>query len=320
MRDGMSKQQAITESTSHSKAYVVDDTNPEYVVIKGVRVLNQSSRNGGIYESKAIQSAAALSNRLPLAIEHTSEQGRKYVERVGQLRDGRVIEGGKAVEADAWINRGDKLASKIVIDAKHFPENINLSVEMPSDGWIGEDTRRIDGKYRVKDITRMVDCSIVAEGGTTSTLYESYRPGNEDKDMSQTDVKEAVRNELQEAEARKAAIEERAKLDKEIETLRADNAKLQEQLDAMKAAEAKRTRIAAIVAQAKDIGAGEITEAYAETLSALSEAATKAIFEREASLAKGNAEQPTPKHVQAPSVGGVTEGNDKAWSWVDTLK
>lgn len=316
----MSNQQRIIERLEPQRGFDVDDSDPDVIVIRGVRVMNSTSRNGGIYESKAIQSAAKIVHRLPLSLEHTDENGRKYAERKGQLREGRVVEGGKAVEADAWINRGDLLANKIRIDAKHFPENINLSVEMPSDGWIGEDTRRIDGKYRVKDITRMVDCSIVAEGGTTSTLYESYRPSIEDKDMSQTDVKEAVRNELQEAEARKAAIEERAKLDKEIETLRADNAKLQEQLDAMKAAEAKRARIAAIVAQAKEIGAGEITEAYAETLSALSEAATKAIFEREASLAKGSAEQSTPKHVQAPSVGGVTEGTDKAWSWVDTLK
>ena len=317
----MSNQQRIIERLEPQRGFDVDDSDPDVIVIRGVRVMNSTSRNGGIYESKAIQSAAKIVHRLPLSLEHTDENGRKYAERKGQLREGRVVEGGKAVEADAWINRGDLLANKIRIDAKHFPENINLSVEMPSDGWIGEDTRRIDGKYRVKDITRMVDCSIVAEGGTTSTLYESYRPGNEDKDMSQTDVKEAVRNELQEAEARKAAIEERAKLDKEIETLRADNAKLQEQLDAMKAADAKRARIAAIVSQAKELGAGEITEAYAETLSQLDESATKAIFEREASLAKGTQETPTPKHVQAPSVGHVTESSDRgAFAWIDSLK
>lgn len=313
-------QQPIREATQHGQSFTVDESNPDFVIVRGVRVLNRTSRNGGIYEAKAIESAAKLSNRLPLSLEHTSEEGRRYVDRVGQLRDGRVIEGGKAVEADAWINRGDKLADKIRIDAKHFPENINLSVELPADGWIGEDSRRVDGKYRVRDITRMVDCSIVAEGGTTSTLYESYRPDG-DNNMSQpatTDVKETVKAVLSEEKSAAAAIAERAAFDKQIEELRAANEKLQGELKEMRDAEARRVRIAAIIAQAKELGAGEITEEYAKTLAALDEASTKAIFEREASLAKQQAD--TPRHVQAPSVGAVVETSNKSWSWVDSLK
>lgn len=319
----MSTQKAITEAVHGGQQFTVDESNPEFLVIRGVRVMNERSRNGGVYEAKAIQSASRLVNRLPLAIEHTGQGGRRYVDRVGQLRDGRVIEGGKAVEADAWINKGDPIAEKLRIDAKHFPENVNLSIELPADGWIGEDRRNVDGTYRVKEITRMDDCSIVARGGTTSTLYESYRPAKDDKVMSDTTqtavVKEAVRNELQEAEARKAAIAEREKLDKELADSRAQVAKLQEELDAIKAAEAKRTRIAGLIKTAKELGS-EITEAYAETLLPLTDEAAKAIFEREANLLKNAPQGGIGEDLnhQPPSLSGAPPVAG-AWSFVAKL-
>lgn len=312
---------AITESAHAPTALVVEDTDADCVVIKNVRVLNQKSRNGGLYESQAIQSAAKLANRLPLSLEHTDGQGRKYIDRVGQLRNARVIEGGAAVEADAWINKGDPRAERIKIDARQFPENICLSVEVPPDGWLGEDTRKVDGKYRVRDILRMDDCSIVARGGTTSTLFESLRPPHEEKRiMSQQDISEAVRTELQEADARKAAIAEREKIDKELTDARSQVAKLQEELNAMKAAEAKRARVAAIIAQAKELGAGEITEAHAETLVPLDEAATKAIFEREATLLKGQSQQSSNSNHQPPSISGKSDVVGDQWAWVGALK
>lgn len=327
----MSLHAAITERAATQRGLVVETTD-DYHVIRGVRVLNEVSRNGGTYSRRARESAARLCTRLPLALEHTNANGdRNYLDRVGQLREGRLTSDG-AVEADAWINRGHQHSAKIVNDAKHFPENINLSIELPPDGWIGEDKRHLGGGYVVEDIQRMDDCSIVARGGTTNTLYEGHRPQVEpdEDDMSATQtpavnthaVTEAVRSQLAEAEDKRRVQEQIDKLTRERDDAKAVNLKLQEQLNALQAAEERRKKAAVIVEQAKKLNAGDISLAYAETLAKLDDAEIEGTLkERATLLAKAGGGAPlgesTGHNFNAPSVGGTSqETQPSPFSWL----
>ena len=326
----MSRHAAITERSMTQRGLVVETTD-DYHIVRGVRVLNEVSKNGGTYSRRARESAARMCSRLPLAIEHTNANGdRHYLDRVGQLREGRLTPEG-AVDADMWINRGHQSSQQIVTDAKHFPENINLSVELPPDGWIGEDKRHMGGGYVVEDITRMDDVSIVARGGTTNTLYEGHRPKVEpdEDDMSTATtpavntqaVTEAVRSQLAEADERRRVQETVDRLTRERDDAKAVAAKLQEQVNAFQATEARRAKAIKIIEQAKTLNAGEISVGYAETLAKLDDTEIETTLkERAQMLARaGNTQAPasTGHNFNAPSVGAVgTDNTPSPFSWL----
>lgn len=303
----------------------------DLLIIHGVRVLNEVSRNGGSYSRRARESAARLANRLPVAIEHTGDDGqRRYTERVGQLREGRLNADGMT-EADLYVNRGHALARQIEIDAKHMPENINLSIEIPENGWVGEDNRWEGGEYTVDDITEMVDCCIVARGGTTSTLHESIKPKtvSDEDDMAETTAKitesqlhDAVQKSIKEAEERRKVQEQVDKLTRQVEDKDAVIAKLQEQVNAYESKEKQRERLTAIHAEAKELEAGEISESYAASLAKLEpEEVTTQLKERAELLKKaGGSQEPseTPS-FHKPSVGADSQAKDDPFPWMANL-
>lgn len=307
----------------------VEETD-EYYIVRGVRVLNEVSRNGGKYSQRARESAARLSNRLPIAVEHTNSEGfRRYTDRVGQLREGRVLADGN-VAADAYINRGHSLAEAIKIDAKNFPENICLSVEIPEGGWIGEDTRNDGGGYIVEDITEMHDVAIVAFGGTTSNLYEGHTPNSlveEDEDdmsdkgqqgVSQQSINETLQRTLAEHEERRKIQEQIDKLTRERDDALAVKAKLEERIAAFELKEAQATKSKAIRKQASELGAGEITEEYALTLAKLSDDEATAMLKERAEMLKkaGGSNTGDAPNFNAPSVGGEQQAERDQFSWI----
>jgi hypothetical protein len=323
----MSNHKAISERMLSQTNLTVEETD-EYFVVKGVRVLNEVSRNGGTYSKRARESAARLLNRLPLAIEHTNEQGyRKYTDRVGQLREGQVLSDGNVV-ANAYVNKGHALAEAIKIDAKNFPENICLSIELPGDGWIGEDKRSDGGGYLVEDITRMDDVAIVAHGGTTSNLFEGHVPtsqNEEENDMSdkaapgvsQTAINESIQKTLAEHEERRKVQEQMDKLMRERDDALAVSKKLEEQLNAYKLKEEQAARAAEIRKQAAELGAGEIAESYALSLAKLSADEAAAILkERAEMLKKAGTTTSTSPNFNAPSVGGTENHTVDAFGWL----
>ena len=327
----MSHHAAINERSIGQGTLDVSETDDFYIV-KGVRVLNEVSKNGGTYSRKARESAARLCNRLPLSIEHTDEKsGRKYLDRVGQLREGRMSPDGQTM-ADAWINRGSRYAQQIKIDAKHCPENICLSIELPPSGWIGEDKRHVGGGYIVEDIVSMDDCAIVASGGTTKNLYEGHRPEPtpDEDDMTATpspavstqSVSEAIRSQLAEAEDKRRVQEQIDRLTRERDDAKAVASKLQEQVAAFQASEQRRTKAVAIVEKAKTLGAGEISTAYAETLAKLDDVEVEATLKERAELLKRaggggqSSSEPAP-NFHAPSVGGTSDSQTPSpFSWL----
>jgi len=323
----------IQERSAPQRNLRVEETD-QFFIVRGVRVLNEVSRNGGTYTRRARESAARLACRLPLAIEHTGDDGRRqYTDRVGQLREARLTHDGQ-VEADAYINRGHDRASQIRIDAEHFPENICLSIELPGDGWVGEDNRP-QGGYVVEDITSMADCCIVATGGTTSNLFEDFRHStnqSDEDDMSETKatqqvskeaLSEAVKSSLAEVEERRKVSETIDKLTRQVEDLGDANKKLQEQLDKYKLAEQRAAKAAEIRKKAKELGAGEISEAYATSLAKLDDGEIEESLKDRAELLKKAGGEPssesrgdsTEPNFHAPSVGGEKKLSDE-FSWL----
>lgn len=320
----MSTRQAISERSTTQRQLSVEETD-EFYVIKNARVLNEVSRNGGTYTRRARESAARLANYLPLSIEHTSDDGqRRYNDRVGQLRSGRLTEDGQ-VEADLYVNKGHDRSKQIAIDAKHFPQNINLSVELPPEGWIGED-KRPHGGYVVEDISQMLDCCIVARGGTTNTLYEGHVPRTEPDEeemtatttpptISNSQITEAVRASLTEAEEKRKVQETIDRQTREIEDQKAVISKLQEQLKKYKDADERRAKAAQIIEQAKALGAGDITDKYAATLAKLDDTEVETMLKERANTLKNAGQLHDPIQVHAPSV-GASSGSSNQFSWL----
>lgn len=314
--------EAISERHDAGSTLKVEEQD-EFIVIRGVRVLNSRSRNGGTYSDAARRSAARLANRLPIALEHTGDAGgRKYHDRVGQLREGRLTADGQ-VEADAWINKGHAAATQIKIDAKHFPENINLSVEIPRDGWIGEDKRHIDGTYNVRDITRMSDCSIVAQGGTTNTLFESYQEDEEDMATTATNapigesVDSVVEKKLAEQAKQQAAIEETNRLKKQLEESQAAAAKVAAELKAIREEQAQQAKVSGLKKIAEELKASAIGDDCIVSLAKLEEAEARKIFEAYAARETKSPEGTPVQHFSSPSVGtNNTRSDVNPFAWM----
>lgn len=314
--------EAISERHDAGATLKVEEQD-EFIVIRGVRVLNSRSRNGGTYSDAARRSAARLANRLPIALEHTGDAGgRKYHDRVGQLREGRLTADGQ-VEADAWINKGHVAATQIKIDAKHFPENINLSVEIPRDGWIGEDKRHIDGTYNVRDITRMSDCSIVAQGGTTNTLFESYQEDEEDMattattgTINETAVDSVIEKKLAEQAKQQAVIEETNRLKKQLEESQAAAAKVAAELSKIREEQAQQAKIVGLKEIAKELKASAIGEECIALLAKLEEADARKIFEAFSALETKSPEGTPTQHFSAPSVGAKSSDSTNPFAWM----
>lgn len=260
---------SITESVLDSDEKWQDWPGP--LVIEGVRVINRKSKNGVVYQDSALDNIAEIHQRHPIAVGHEDEwnNSRPLLTRVGQLRGGRRVSGG--VDADWHLNERDDRSQQFVVDAIRYPENLCLSIEIDAGDWEGE---RVAEKEitLVTSVSRMLDTSLVARGGTTSKLNESERPRHKRKRQMATGTEKLV--ETLTTDKRKLQ-EENDDLKKRLSALETDVARLkgektdlEEQVADQKAAVAESEKKASIREQADELDI-KLTEAKISRLSKL---------------------------------------------------
>jgi len=151
---------------------------PGEVVIYGVRILNQKSKNGVFYSDGAVRDVARIHESHDAAWEHEDAYNnqRPVRSRFGFFKNGRVIEeAGAAIsaEADLVVFEGDEAeVNQLIIKALRRPSAQSFSIESDEGQWT-EGEPRDDGLTEVAGIQEMLDTAAVGFGGTTHGLSES---------------------------------------------------------------------------------------------------------------------------------------------------
>jgi hypothetical protein len=215
-------------------------------VIRGVKVLGPTSRNGREYSADALRKGVGLYEGVRVNVNHVGRgESRGYGDRIGRLENAQVREGG--IFADLKFNPKHALAEQLAWDAANAPGNVGLSHDAE-----GRLSRR-NGKTLVEEILSVRSVDLVADPATTAGLFEdeggddaasTTQPQYEDSEMelkeltldglrtARPDLVESLTEQLRNGEEQKAK-------DAQIKTL-------QEQLATLTAAEEARKRDAAI--------------------------------------------------------------------------
>lgn len=153
--------------TSHGATLRVDR---EAGVIRGVKILGLSSKNGRSYEEKALQKAVPLYEGVKVNVNHARGgvfAPRDYEERLGVIRNAAFQEG-RGLYGDLHFNPKHALAEQLAWDAEHAPQNVGLSHNV-------EARLKPSGSgAAVEEILKVLSVDLVADPATTSGLFESH--------------------------------------------------------------------------------------------------------------------------------------------------
>jgi hypothetical protein len=206
-------------------------------VIRGVKLLGLTSRNGREYLPEAVRAAAHMYEGKQVNVDHLEGNGRRsYRDRLGRLTGIEVRKDG--LYGDLVLNPKHDVAEQLMWDAEHAPENVGFSHDAK-----GKTSTR-GGKVIVEEIRSVRSVDLVAEPATTSGLFES-EDSSEDtithkvKKMSielteatigqlkkdRPDLVESIVAELGEGEKIKAMVAENKSLKEELAAEKLDVAK-----------------------------------------------------------------------------------------------
>jgi hypothetical protein len=144
-------------------------------VIRGVKVLGLTSRNGRTYLPAALTEAASLYEEAKVNVNHPKGNPagpRDYQDRIGTIR-GVVMQPGEGLFADFHFNPKHAVAEQLVWDAEHAPENVGFSHNVEAR------LARRDGRVVVEAITRVQSVDLVADPATTRGLFETAAQAGE---------------------------------------------------------------------------------------------------------------------------------------------
>jgi len=147
-------------------------------IIRGVKILGRTSRNGRSYLPETLRSAAGLYEGKQVNVDHLRNptERRSYGDRIGRLQNVTVREDG--LFGDLYYNPKHAMADQLAWDAEHAPGNVGLSHDA-----VGRTTRR-DGIETVEAIESVRSVDLVADPASTSGLFESI-----DNDHAETERK-----------------------------------------------------------------------------------------------------------------------------------
>ncbi len=137
-------------------------------VIRGVKLLGLSSRNGRRYREDALSGAIGLYEGAKVNINHPKGHPlapRDYQDRLGVVR-GVEFRAGQGLFGDLHFNPKHSLSEQLVWDAEHAPQNVGMSHNVLAR------TRRDGDETVVEAITKVQSIDLVADPATTSGLYE----------------------------------------------------------------------------------------------------------------------------------------------------
>ena len=141
-------------------------------VIRGVKILGLSSRNGRTYLPEALARAAGLYEGAKVNVNHPKGNPagpRDYQDRIGVIRNV-AVRGREGLFADFHFNPKHALAEQLVWDARHAPENVGFSHNVQA-----RTVRRGD-QLVVEAITKVQSVDLVADPATTRGMFESRTP------------------------------------------------------------------------------------------------------------------------------------------------
>lgn len=161
----------LTEHITQATAKRVDRARG---VIRGVKIIGETSRNGRRYAPEVLRRAASLYEGAKVNVNHPDQgrenQPRGYQERLGSLHNIRHQTGG--LFGDLHYNPKHPLAEQLAWDAEHAPHNLGLSHNAEGRG------RKRGGVFIVEEIIAVRSVDLVADPATTAGLFESYQGGN----------------------------------------------------------------------------------------------------------------------------------------------
>ena len=149
-------------------------------VIRGVKLLGLSSRNGRRYREAALVEAIGMYEGAKVNINHPKGHPlspRDYQDRLGVVR-GVQFRTGDGLFGDLHFNPRHALSEQLVWDAENAPQNVGMSHNVLAR------TKTTGDETVVEAITKVQSIDLVADPATTSGLYE-HVDGQERKDKSQ---------------------------------------------------------------------------------------------------------------------------------------
>lgn len=195
----------------------------EQGVLRGVKLIGLTSRNGRRYRELALQQAKSLYEETKVNVNHPKDgplSPRDYQDRLGVIR-GVEFRAGEGLFGDLHFNPKHPLAEQLTWDAEHNPRNVGFSHNV-----LARLAR--DGENPVvEEITRVQSVDLVADPAATLGLYEQTdRNGPWDVltlailELHRPDLAEEMRSaerqkvqqELGEAQAKAAVLERRQKV------------------------------------------------------------------------------------------------------------
>ncbi|MEX0586164.1 MAG: hypothetical protein WD176_05950 [Pirellulales bacterium] len=148
-------------------------------VIRGVKLLGLSSRNGRRYRENALVEAVGLYEGAKVNINHPKGHPlspRDYQDRLGEIR-GVQFRAGEGLFGDLHFNPKHALSEQLMWDAEHAPQNVGLSHNV-----LARTTREGNGTA-VEAIAKVQSIDLVADPATTAGLFE--HAVRDDRDASE---------------------------------------------------------------------------------------------------------------------------------------
>jgi hypothetical protein len=144
-------------------------------LLRGVKLLGLSSKNGREYPQATLARAAALYDGAKVNVNHPKGHPlapRDYQDRLGTIRNV-VARPGEGLFGDLQYNPKHALAEQLLWDAEHAPENVGFSHNVQA-----RTTKRGDQTI-VEEILAVQSVDLVADPATTRGLFESaWRAGD----------------------------------------------------------------------------------------------------------------------------------------------
>jgi hypothetical protein len=142
-------------------------------IIRGVKLLGLTSRNGRRYREQALAGAVGLYEGAKVNINHPKGHPlapRDYQDRLGFVR-GVEFRPGQGLFGDLHFNPKHALSEQLVWDAEHAPQNVGVSHNVVAH------TTRSGNDTVVEAITKVQSIDLVADPATTTGLFEHAEDG-----------------------------------------------------------------------------------------------------------------------------------------------
>jgi len=144
-------------------------------LLRGIKLLGLTSRNGREYPDAVLQRAARLYEGAKVNVNHPKGHPlapRDYQDRLGTIRNVEARTG-EGLFGDLQFNPKHALAEQLLWDAEHAPENVGLSHNVQAR------TAKRGDQLIVEDILAVQSVDLVADPATTRGLFESEAPAPE---------------------------------------------------------------------------------------------------------------------------------------------